>query len=84
MSADCQADRLPAGCNSVKGLGQTAPDPANATALADGTAVPMGPAAATGVRNGSAFTLAYNEYIVYDVAQVRMRFMARIRFNYRK
>ena len=70
--------------HSVKGMGQTAPDPAHATALKDGTLVPMGPAAPTGLRrgDGGAFTLAYNEFIVYDVAQVRMRYLARIDFKF--
>ena len=85
LSADCQAgERLPPGLHSVKGLGQMAP--AGETSLPDGTRVPMGPTVATKVRpgDGGAFTLAYNEYIVYDPAQVRMRYLAKIKFDFNK
>jgi poly [ADP-ribose] polymerase len=84
LDADSNADRLPTGKHSVKGLGKTAPDPAKEVRLADGTVVPMGPSVATGIEKdrARAFTLAYNEYIVYDVAQIKMRYLAKIKFNF--
>ncbi len=94
LSADCNAgDRLPSGRHSIKGLGQTAPPDddssgagAGATRLSDGTRVLLGPAGQTTVRpgDGGAFTLAYNEYVVYDPAQVRMRYLARIKFHFNR
>lgn len=33
LDADCQANKLPAGKHSTKGLGQTGPDPRNAVTL---------------------------------------------------
>ncbi len=86
LSADCNANCLPAGCHSVKGLGQNAPDAGCTKSLSDGTVVPMGPPVKTGVAPGAggSFTLAYNEYIVYDPSQVKMRYLAKIRFDFSK
>ncbi|XP_069044736.1 poly [ADP-ribose] polymerase 2 isoform X2 [Lepisosteus oculatus] len=81
LHADYNADKLPPGKHSTKGLGQTAPDPRNAVAL-DGVGVPLGPAVRTGVANEQGYTLLYNEFVVYDPNQVRMRFLLRVRFNY--
>ena len=65
--------------NSTKGLGRSAPT--RSEALPDGTcAVPMGPVA-TSERVGLA--LQYNEYIVYHTDQVRMRYLVRVRFDFK-
>lgn len=82
LNADYNADQLPKGKHSTKGLGKTAPDPKNYTTLTDGTIVPMGPGVNTNVVNPRGYTLMYNEYIVYDVHQIRMRYLAKIKFNY--
>ena len=42
----------------------------------------MGPGVKTGVGKKNAYTLLYNEYIVYTPAQARMRYLLRIQFNY--
>ncbi|XP_030631530.1 poly [ADP-ribose] polymerase 2 isoform X2 [Chanos chanos] len=81
LAADYNADRLPSGKHSTKGLGQTAPDPKNFVTLNDVT-VPMGPAIKTGVGQDGGYTLLYNEFIVYNPAQTRMRYLLRIQFNY--
>lgn len=81
LDADYQADKLPAGKHSTKGLGQTGPDPQNNVTL-DGMTVPMGPAVRTGVGENGGYSLLYNEFIVYDPAQIRMRYLLRVRFNY--
>ena len=60
-------EKLAPGFHSTKGLGKTEPDAAGLKEL-DGVKVPTG----QGVKNTSLKTdLLYNEYIVYDVAQVR-------------
>ncbi|XP_075954152.1 poly [ADP-ribose] polymerase 2 [Anarhichas minor] len=81
LDADYEANNLPAGKHSTKGLGQTGPNPKNAVNL-DGVTVPMGPAVKTGVGKNSCYSLLYNEFIVYNPAQTRMRYLLRIKFNY--
>lgn len=81
LDADYQANNLPAGKHSTKGLGQTGPDPKNNVNL-DGVTVPMGPGVKTGVGRNNCYSLLYNEFIVYSPAQTRMRYLLRIKFNY--
>ena len=83
LNADYNASSLPKGKHSTKGMGKTAPDTKNQVKLTDGTVVPMGPGVATNVNNSGGFTLAYNEFIVYDLAQIKMRYMAKIKFNFK-
>ncbi len=49
----------------------------------DGVIVPMGPGEPTKVNNGKGYTLNYNEYIVYDTKQVRMRYLIKLKFLYK-
>ncbi|XP_059200112.1 poly [ADP-ribose] polymerase 2 [Centropristis striata] len=81
LDADYEANNLPEGKHSTKGLGQTGPDPKNSVNL-DGVTVPMGPGRKTGVGKNNSYSLLYNEYIVYNPAQTRMRYLLRIKFNY--
>ncbi|XP_004083528.1 poly [ADP-ribose] polymerase 1 [Oryzias latipes] len=70
--------KLPKGKHSVKGLGRTAPDP-SATVTLDGVQVPLGKGVQTNIDDTS---LLYNEYIVYDVAQINLKYLLKIKFNY--
>lgn len=70
--------KLPKGKHSVKGMGRTAPDP-NATVTLEDVQVPLGKGAHTNIDDTS---LLYNEYIVYDVAQVNLKYLLKIKFNY--
>ena len=45
--------------------------------------VPMGPSEATSVENPKGYTLNYNEYIVYDTKQVRMRYLIKLKFLFK-
>lgn len=78
LQSDYNANLLPAGKMSTKGCGKTAPPPDSYVDL-EGCKVPLGKGQPTGV-NGS---LLYNEYIVYDVAQIRMKYLFKIRFDYK-
>ena len=49
--------------------------------LEDGVIVPMGPGEST---NKVGCTLLYNEFIVYDIAQIKIRYLLRTKFNYRQ
>ncbi|XP_061481007.1 poly [ADP-ribose] polymerase 1 [Rhineura floridana] len=71
--------KLPKGKHSVKGLGKTAPDP-SATVSLDGVEVPLGNGISSGVSNTC---LLYNEYIVYDIAQVNLKYLLKLKFNYK-
>ncbi|XP_043109054.1 poly [ADP-ribose] polymerase 2 [Puntigrus tetrazona] len=81
LDADYNADQLPSGKHSTKGLGQTAPDPNNYVAL-DGVTIPMGPSVKTGVGQKGGYSLLYNEYIVYNPDQIQMKYLLRVQFNF--
>ena len=70
-------EKLPAGKLSCKGLGRTAPDPAETVTTDSGAAVPLGAPKPTGVEDSS---LLYNEYIVYDTAQISCKFLCQVKF----
>lgn len=84
LAANDQADKLPKGKHSTKGLGKVAPDPSNSVKIDGGeVTVPMGPSTETNVTNTSGFTLNYNEYVVYRPEQVRMRYLLKVSFDYK-
>jgi poly [ADP-ribose] polymerase len=49
----------------------------------DDVVIPMGPAESTNVENPKGYTLNYNEYIVYDTKQVRMRYLIKLKFLFK-
>ncbi|XP_060704555.1 poly [ADP-ribose] polymerase 1 [Hemiscyllium ocellatum] len=71
--------KLPKGKHSVKGIGKTAPDP-NATVKMNGVDIPLGKGVQTQVTDSS---LLYNEYIVYDVAQVNLKYLLKLNFKFK-
>ncbi|XP_039012015.1 poly [ADP-ribose] polymerase 2-like [Hibiscus syriacus] len=80
LQAKSDADKLPDGKLSTKGVGATAPDLSEAETLDDGVIVPLGKPREQ-KREGA---LWYNEYIVYNVDQIRMRYLIQVSFNYSK
>ncbi|XP_068088920.1 poly [ADP-ribose] polymerase 1 isoform X2 [Hyperolius riggenbachi] len=78
LKAASHITKLPKGKHSVKGLGRTAPDPA-ATVQLDGVDVPLG----KGIPTVNDTSLLYNEYIVYDIAQVNLKYLLKLKFNYK-
>ncbi|XP_030543276.1 poly [ADP-ribose] polymerase 2 isoform X2 [Rhodamnia argentea] len=78
LHAKYDADKLPAGKLSTKGVGATSPDPSEAQALEDGVVVPLGRPKEQSDCKGA---LLYNEYIVYNVDQIRMRYVVQVNFN---
>uniref|UniRef100_A0A8D0G6P0 Poly [ADP-ribose] polymerase n=1 Tax=Sphenodon punctatus TaxID=8508 RepID=A0A8D0G6P0_SPHPU len=79
LEANPDAQKLLKGKHSTKGLGRLAPG--SSTTL-HGAVVPLGPLVETGVLNADGYTLNYNEYIVYDPCQVRMRYLLKVHFNF--
>ncbi|KAJ3079952.1 Poly [ADP-ribose] polymerase 2 [Quaeritorhiza haematococci] len=67
------------GLHSTKGCGSTAPDESEFVKMEDGVVVPCGKPTNVKKSEGS---LLYNEYIVYDVAQIRMRYLIKMKFKY--
>jgi len=82
MAADFHASKLPPGKLSTKGCGKTAPDASKAKKWGDDVTVPCGPAKDISSEVPGS-TLLYNEFIVYDVAQIRTRFLLELEFNYK-
>lgn len=72
--------KLPKGKHSTKGVGMTTPDPGEFHTTDDGMVIPMGKGTPAPVGYSS---LLYNEYIVYDVAQVNMKYMLQCNFKYK-
>lgn len=66
--------------HSVRGLGKTFPNPDMAITMSDGVTVPIG----TPITNASLnYDLLYNEYIVYDVSQVNLKYLLKIKFDFK-
>ncbi|KAK6060523.1 Poly(ADP-ribose) polymerase catalytic domain protein [Cooperia oncophora] len=67
------------GYNSVQGVGGTEPDPTQLTVCDEGYSVNI--AKPVKKETSQNLSLLYNEYIVYDVDQIRMRYLVRTRFK---
>ncbi|KAJ3292161.1 Poly [ADP-ribose] polymerase 2 [Borealophlyctis nickersoniae] len=66
--------------HSTMGVGGTMPDPKEDVVLDDGVVVPCG----TGVPTpGTRTSLLYNEYIVYDLEQIKIRYLIKMNFKYK-
>ncbi|KAJ3108880.1 Poly [ADP-ribose] polymerase 2 [Phlyctochytrium planicorne] len=66
--------------HSTLGKGRTIPDPAGYKTLDDGVVVPCGKEAAN---PDTKCYLQYNEFIVYDIRQIRLRYLIKMKFNYK-
>ncbi|KAL0712179.1 hypothetical protein Bca4012_019157 [Brassica carinata] len=80
LNSDYNADKLPPGKLSTKGVGRTAPNPSESKTLEDGVVVPLGKPVDHSSSKGS---LLYNEYIVYNTEQINMRYVIQVKFNYK-
>lgn len=74
-------EKLPSGKHSTFGRGQTQPDPECVHKTEDDVEVPYGSAVRAKLPKKSA--LLYNEFIVYDVAQVKARYLLKTKFKYK-
>lgn len=73
----CYMEAAQKGYHSTKGLGRMHPDPTGATVV-NGVTWPKGKM----VTDTAQLSLLYPEYIVYDVAQCRMQYLVKMRFDY--
>ncbi|KAJ4968666.1 hypothetical protein NE237_015367 [Protea cynaroides] len=74
-------DKPPQGKHSTKGLGKTKPQESDYVKWRDEVVVPCGKPVPSNVRSSE---LMYNEYIVYDTAQVKLQFLLKVRFHYKR
>lgn len=81
--ADNNADKLPSGKMSVKGVGKSEPDQAEWVKLDDGCVMPIGKLKQkVDQKDAHNYSLLYNEFIVYDVAQIKLRYLVKVEFDY--
>lgn len=71
---------LPKNKHSCFGRGRTMPNPAESVVREDGVEIPLGKPITDEKLKSS---LLYNEFIVYDIAQVNIQYMFRMNFNYK-
>ncbi|RCV25386.1 hypothetical protein SETIT_5G162300v2 [Setaria italica] len=81
LDGDYNANNLPQGKLSTKGIGRMMPDLAESRTTDDGMLVPVGKPKEDTSKRGC---LLHNEYIVYDVDQIRMRYALHVNFNFRR
>lgn len=74
-------EKPPEGKHSTKGLGMKKPRESEYVKWRDQVVVPCGQPIASNVR---ASELMYNEYIVYNTAQVKMQFLVKVRFQHKR
>ncbi|KAG0197840.1 Poly [ADP-ribose] polymerase 2 [Mortierella sp. GBA30] len=80
---NAKANSENAGKHSTKGLGLCYPDEKEDVLIEDGLRVQSGRLKQdTRVRRG--YRLQYNEYIVYNTSQVRMRYLLKMKFNFNR
>jgi len=79
VSGDHNAGDLPSGKHSTKGLGRIGPNAGGSRVIDYDIVVPMGKEENTGVQGND---LLYNEYVVYDVKQIKIRYLLKVKFNY--
>lgn len=74
-------EKAPKGTHSTKALGQYAPSEKTYEKL-NGTdiTVPVGKVVSTGIKS----MCSHNEYIVYDTAQIHIRYLIRLKFKHKK
>ncbi|XP_058823403.1 poly [ADP-ribose] polymerase [Topomyia yanbarensis] len=73
--------KLPTGKHSTKGVGRTQPDPNDTYVRPDGVEIPYGKGVV--LESKLQTSLLYNEYIVYDVAQVNCQYLFKMNFKYK-
>ncbi|XP_013411414.1 poly [ADP-ribose] polymerase 1-like [Lingula anatina] len=72
--------KLPKGKHSTKGLGMTMPDPKDDYKTPEDVIIPKGKGISAPIGQTS---LLYNEFIVYDVAQVNIKYLLKMNFKYK-
>ncbi|GMT33620.1 hypothetical protein PFISCL1PPCAC_24917, partial [Pristionchus fissidentatus] len=78
--ADYNANKLPSNKQSTWGVGRTMPNPKEEKQILDNVTVPCGkPIPNLLGKDGS---LLYNEFIVYNTQQIRLRYLVEVKFSF--
>lgn len=80
INANYDANKLPKNKHSVMGLGRTVPNPDEDIVLPDGVKVTVGKPSE--LKTSDNRSLMYNEYIIYNTRQIKMRYLVRVKFNF--
>ena len=68
---------------STKGLGKSEPEKKDWVKLENGCVVPIGKLkSAVNPKDNTNYSLLYNEYIVYDVPQIKLKYLVKVKFEY--
>jgi len=79
LTKDQYMEKAPSGTHCTKALGMAAPDPKDDDWIPEKIKVPVGKIKDTGLRTAC----THNEYIIYDVAQVKIRYLLKLKFNHK-
>eukprot|EP01133_Synstelium_polycarpum_P000362 gene362-420_t len=74
LKKDQYMEKAPAGTHSTKALGNAAPDQKENKKIHTDITIPMGKMKPTGLKTAC----THNEFIVYDIAQVRIRYILKV------
>jgi len=72
-------EKAPPGTNCTKALGMAAPDPKEDDFIPEKVRVPQGKIKDTGLKTAC----SHNEFIIYDVAQVKIRYLLKLKFKHK-
>jgi Poly(ADP-ribose) polymerase catalytic domain len=75
---DCDADNLPKGFHSTYGVGTSIPNPTHSKKLEKDIEVPSGKQT---INSDKKAHRGYNEFIVYNTNQIRMKYLVKCKFN---
>jgi len=79
LKTDQYMEKAPPGTDSTKALGMTAPAEKSTEFILNKVKVPLGKPEKTGLHT----SCSHNEYIIYDVAQINIRYLLKIKFNHK-
>lgn len=88
IDADYNANKLPSGCHSVFGIGREEPDPSASISIDEtGSHADSGPIKVPcgkpkERKKEQRTSLNYNEYIIYDVSQIQLKYLVQVKFNF--
>ncbi|KAJ7972680.1 Poly [ADP-ribose] polymerase [Quillaja saponaria] len=74
-------EKPPEGKHSTKGLGKKIPQESEYVRWRNDVVVPCGKPVSSNIKNSE---LMYNEYIVYNTAQVKMQYLLKVRFHHKR
>jgi ankyrin repeat protein/predicted DNA-binding WGR domain protein len=75
------SEDLPSKYHSIKGIGNQSPDPTASIYLSNGVEVPLGSLQYNKNPKGQYIILGYNEYVVRNESQARLRYLLHLRSN---